>query len=268
MSDLMSQLPRPVPPRGWREKLASMAEGLGLGPGRLVVGAAAIVLLVAVGWRIMSPPAEAPEMRLPFAQSASAPGGSGAPGGEAGGGAPGTGGSAGPATSTASGPGTGAARATAAARGDGPDRVVVHVAGAVASPGVQRLPAGARVVDAVEAAGGPTAEADLDRLNLAAPLADGQQVYVVRVGEEPPAPPGGIGAGGAGAGGGTAALVDVNTAASEQLETLPGVGPATAAAIIAHRQEHGPFTSVEQLIEVRGIGEVKLAELRDLVTVS
>ncbi|MFP3902297.1 MAG: hypothetical protein ACLFXM_15685, partial [Acidimicrobiia bacterium] len=91
MSDLTSELPRPVPPRGWRERIASTAEGLGLGPGRLVAGAAAIALLVVVGWRVLAPPAEAPEMRLPFAQSASAAGGDQASAGEAGSRAPGAG---------------------------------------------------------------------------------------------------------------------------------------------------------------------------------
>jgi competence protein ComEA len=148
--------------------------------------------------------------------------------------------------------------------------VVVHVVGAVVAPGVQRLPVGARVVDAVEAAGGSTPDADLGRINLAAALADGQQVYVLRMGEAaPPLPvsggPGGAdgGAGAAGAGG----LIDVNTASAAQLDELPGVGPTTAEAIVAHRDEHGPFLAVDDLLDVRGIGEAKLEQLRDLVTV-
>jgi competence protein ComEA len=277
MSDVTPELPPPVLRRTWREQLAMMAEGLGLGPGRLVAGAASVVLVALVGWRLLAPAAEPPEMRIPFAERAAAS--AGGDGSSAGGGidgGPGTAGAPGPVA-----PGTGAAAGgTGAAGPDGTDgltparppaEVVVHVAGAVAVPGVQRLPAGARVVDAVDAAGGAAADADLARLNLAAPLTDGQQVYVLRAGEEPPglpAPAGAPGAGATGDGAGPAALVDVNIATAEQLETLPGVGPATAGAIITHREQNGPFTSIEQLIEVRGIGEVKLGQLRDLVTVS
>lgn len=143
--------------------------------------------------------------------------------------------------------------------------VVVHVAGAVGVPGVQRLPAGSRVIDAVDAAGGLRPDADAGRVNLAAELVDGSQVYVPAVGEAPPTVVGadaGVAAGSAEGG-----LVDLNTADSAALETLPGVGPATAAAIIDHRERHGPFASVEGLLDVRGIGEAKLAQLRDLVRV-
>ena len=143
-----------------------------------------------------------------------------------------------------------------------PGPVVVHVAGAVARPGVQRLPPGARVIDAVDAAGGLLPEADAGRVNLAAELVDGTQVYVPAVGEAPPSPPAG-GAGGADAGG----LVDLNIADLEALDALPGIGPATATAIIEHRERNGPFASVEGLLEVNGIGEAKLAQLRDLVRV-
>lgn len=141
-----------------------------------------------------------------------------------------------------------------------PGPVVVHVAGAVVHPGVQQLPAAARVIDAVDAAGGLTPDADAGRVNLAAELADGSQIYVPAVGEEPPAAVGAE----TGPGGG---LVDVNVADGATLETLPGIGPSTAAAIIDHRERNGPFTSVDGLLEVRGIGEAKLAELRDLVRV-
>jgi competence protein ComEA len=139
--------------------------------------------------------------------------------------------------------------------------VVVHVAGAVQAPGVQRLPAGARVIDAVDAAGGLLPDADAGRINLAAELADGTQVYVPAVGEVPPAAA--TGGGGEDASG----PIDLNIADSTALETLPGVGPATAAAIIDHRERNGPFVSVDGLLEVRGIGEAKLAQLRDLVRV-
>lgn len=142
-----------------------------------------------------------------------------------------------------------------------PGPVVVHVAGAVVEPGVRRLPAGARVIDAVDAAGGLEADADTGRINLAAELSDGSQVYVPRVGEEPPLVQGSD-ASMAGDG-----LVDLNTADQSRLESLPGIGPATAAAIIEHRERNGPFPSVDGLLEVRGIGEAKLAQLRDLVRV-
>ena len=140
--------------------------------------------------------------------------------------------------------------------------VVVHVAGAVVVPGVHQLPPGSRVVDAVEASGGLAPDADPGAVNLAAVLVDGSQVYVPRVGEVPPGP-----APSAGGGEEASGPIDVNTADAALLETLPGVGPATAAAIIDHRERNGPFASVEGLLDVRGIGEAKLAALRDLVRV-
>jgi competence protein ComEA len=130
------------------------------------------------------------------------------------------------------------------------------------------------VTDVIDAAGGLAPDADPDRVNLAQPVADGERVYVLHRGEAavPEAPGGGGGppaasvpAGGEGSAPPT--IVDLNTATSDQLDTLPGVGPATAAAIIAYRSEHGPFTSVDQLLDVRGIGDAKFAELKDLVTV-
>lgn len=147
--------------------------------------------------------------------------------------------------------------------------VFVHVAGAVVVPGVHQLDSGARVVDAVRAAGGPAVDADLDGLNLATPLVDGQRVYVPVVGEVDPAtvPTGAVPADGpAGASAATSDPIDVNTATAAQLETLPGVGPATAAAIIDDRERNGPFASVDDLERVTGIGPAKLAAIRDLVT--
>lgn len=140
--------------------------------------------------------------------------------------------------------------------------VVVHVAGAVVAPGVHRLPPGARVIDAVDAAGGLAPDADAGAVNLAALAADGSQVYVPRVGEAPP-----MSAAGAPGEPAASGPVDLNTADEAALDTLPGIGPATAAAIVDHRERHGPFASVEGLLEVRGIGEAKLAALRDLVRV-
>jgi competence protein ComEA len=143
-----------------------------------------------------------------------------------------------------------------------PTTVFVHVAGRVRAPGVYELPAGSRVVDAISAAGGARADADLALLNLAAVLTDGQQVLVSARGS-----PGAPGTSAPIAGGSAPGLVNVNSATSEELETLPGIGEVLAAAIVQYREEHGPFTSVDQLEDVSGIGEVTLEELRDLVSV-
>ncbi|HUG85075.1 MAG TPA: helix-hairpin-helix domain-containing protein [Euzebya sp.] len=139
-------------------------------------------------------------------------------------------------------------------------QVYVHVAGAVGEPGLYLLPAGARVADAVSAAGGFLAFADGDRLNLAAKVADGEQVYVPRRGEEVAVPTAG-GASGAGPSGDS--RVNLNQAGEVELQTLPGIGPSLAAAIVRHRDAHGPFSSVDQLVDVAGIGPAKLEGLRD-----
>lgn len=148
-----------------------------------------------------------------------------------------------------------------------PVQIVVHVAGAVRDPGVVTLGPDARVVEAIEVAGGPVDEADLDRLNLAARLSDGQRVLVARVGDPPtPALPDGDGPT-AESGGSAAAPLDVNLASVAELEQLPGVGAVIAAAIVEERARIGAFTSVGQLRSVSGIGDAKLDQLRDLVTV-
>lgn len=142
--------------------------------------------------------------------------------------------------------------------------IVVHVTGAVQRPGVVTLESGDRVTDAVAAAGGATADARLDLVNLARLLEDGEHVHLPREGEEPPVPPGGA----AGEGTDPAGRVDLNHATAEQLQTLPGIGPAKAAEIVRHREEHGPFAVPGDLRDVAGIGEATFQRLADLVTVS
>lgn len=141
--------------------------------------------------------------------------------------------------------------------------LLVHVAGAVSRPGLYALPAGARVADAIEAAGGPAGKADLDLLNLAEPLVDGVKVEVLVRGSDPPAAVRSTLAGDAPA---APATVPLNSADQAALETIPGIGPVTAAAILAYRDEAGPFTAVEQLLEVSGIGPATLESVRPYVT--
>lgn len=146
--------------------------------------------------------------------------------------------------------------------------VTVHVVGEVAEPGLVELPPGARVQDALEAAGGPTGDAVVAALNLAAPVQDGIQIMVPGPGEtvEPVVGGPGTGAGPAGAGAGASGAVDVNTADAAGLEALPGIGPALAARIIDHRERVGPFTSMEDLDAVSGIGPAMMERLDGLVS--
>lgn len=218
----------------WQDRVAAalpfesppLAAALGL-------AAAVAVLLVVVVVAVRGTPGPA-ELTLPRAPSPAEPGGL-APGAvEPGGAAPG---------------GIDAAA-----------DVFVHAAGAVLRPGVYKVASGGRVTDVVDAAGGPAADADLDQLNLAARVADGERVYVPRRGQVAPA--------GGPAASGPPAPLDLNTATVEQLDDLPGVGPATARAIADYRSEHGRFTSVSELLEVRGIGPAKLASLRSRVRVA
>jgi competence protein ComEA len=139
-------------------------------------------------------------------------------------------------------------------------RVVVDVVGAVRRPGLYRLAHGSRIADAVARAGGATTKADLAQVNLAAPLADGEQVVVPRRG----ASVAGVAAGGAATGTPTGP-VQLSTATLEQLDTLPGVGPATAQKILDYREKHGAFSSVDELDAVPGIGPKRLEQLRELV---
>lgn len=230
--------PRPVPPplrRGWDATFGRARPWLDwFGAGRVAGVALTVAATVVGGWWLLRPAEPPTEAMLPYASAPSST--AGAPGAGA----------------------TGTPPSTAAAT------VVVHVAGAVGAPGVYELAGGARVVDAVELAGGLGADADVAAVNLAAVLADGQRVYVAKVGETPPvvAVPDGAAPGSSV----HAGPVDLNTATVSELDALPGIGPATASAIVAHRDEHGPFVTVGDLEAVRGIGPAKLAALQGLVT--
>ncbi len=146
-----------------------------------------------------------------------------------------------------------AARASSSAA-----KLVVDVAGAVRRPGLHELPRGTRIADAVAAAGGATAKADLGAVNLAAPVADGEQIVV------PVRGPGAAGASSGAAPSPTAPL-DLNTATLEQLDALPGIGPTTAQKILEYRQAHGSFHSVSELDAVPGIGQGRIDALKGLV---
>ena len=162
----------------------------------------------------------------------------------------------------------------ASAAGDpGSAHITVHVAGAVVRPGVYELPDTARIQDAIDAAGGPAPDADAEQLNLAERLADGMKVRVPLAGEQAEVTGGAVdaaqpaNAASTPSQQGAPALVNINTADETLLETLPGVGPATAQAIIEERSSGGPFTTPEDLMRVSGIGEKKFAKLQGLICV-
>lgn len=158
--------------------------------------------------------------------------------------------------------------ATVGLKDEGSSEVKVHVVGAVARPGLYSLKSNQRAADAIDAAGGPTAAADLNQVNLAAKLADGQQLLVPEKGAAPANGSNGVSGGGtgAGAGGGAAAgPVSLNAATAAQLEELDGVGPKTAQKIIEYREAHGGFKSIEELMEVPGIGQAKFESIRGQV---
>jgi competence protein ComEA len=229
-----------------------------------LVGVVASIGVVGVGaWWLVRVPPPPPESRIPFDVAVTLPPGAPVPGA--------------PTATMLDGP---AATTTTV-----PTRPVVHVAGAVAHPGVYALAPGSRAHDAVLAAGGATPDADLSMVNLAAPLDDASQVYVPRRGEGPrraapatpsreakgvTAPPGAAPTPAPGSGTSAptpASPLDLNAASAAALEALPGIGPRTAAAIVAHRERHGPFASVEALLDVRGIGPATLGEIRPLVRI-
>ena len=243
-----SDLPPGFEHLGWQPSWRDRVDGVltATSPGRQAAVAAASVAVVVVAAVVLlrGPAPPPPELALPLAGAAGDPAGS----------------------STTLGSTTSSSPAPAA-------EVVVHAAGAVGSPGVYRLAPGARVSDLLDAAGGPVPGADLDRLNLAAPLLDGERVFVPLPGQEVPgvAPSlAGPGARSEGGGAGTSrpeGPIDLNRATLDELDELPGVGPSTAQAIVDERDRRGGFTAVDQLLEVRGIGDAKLAALRELVRV-
>ena len=163
-----------------------------------------------------------------------------------------------------------------------PQIITVHVAGAVKNPGVYRLKYGSRINDGLVAAGGATSAANLDVINLATVLNEGEQIYVPKRGEKPHVitnrpQAGGVGGaagagGAAGVGGATngaaSQQININLASVVELEQLPGVGPATAKAIVAYREKFGAFLKVEDLLKVRGIGPAKLSEILPRARVS
>jgi competence protein ComEA len=248
------ELLRPPPDPSWRQRASSVIAGVTLA--RLATTAGAVLLVAVTAWWLLRTPAPPVERSLPSARSSGA----------------------GVATSASGSPASGSPAGTAAAASDTnpttsspPADVIVQAAGAVAVPGVYHVASGARVVDVVTAAGGPTADADLQAVALAAKVTDGARVYVPRVGEVVPPVSGPASTTGDGGGGpdppSPAAPLDLNEATSAELDALPGVGPATATAILDYRTEHGPFVAVDDLLEVRGIGPAKLDAFRDLVRV-
>ncbi|HWL43567.1 MAG TPA: ComEA family DNA-binding protein [Ilumatobacter sp.] len=229
--------PRPAPARSPGDVIGAWLAWFGLA--RLVMAAVSVAVVVAGAYWLLRAPIPDAAAALPVAASAGT--------------AP---------SATLPPPSAAPPPATAA-----PGPLYVHVAGSVINPGVYAVPPGSRVDTAVGAAGGPTTDGDLDGLNLAASLADGQRVYVPAAGEVDPAtvPDGAVAVAGGSAA--PAGPLDLNTATAADLERLPGVGPATAAAIVDDRARNGPFATVDDLERVPGIGPAKLAALRDLVRV-
>jgi competence protein ComEA len=268
--------PRPQPAWSLADRVSERL-GFTVGPRQIAAALLAVVVVAGAGWWFLRPSAPSLDATIPLAGApASASTGSGSAG------ATSSGSPAGVASAGDTGSSSVPGAVTSTTAGD----VVVQAAGAVAHPGVYRLPASARVDDLVRAAGGLSADADGDRVNLAAPVADGARIWFPHHGEDQPpdvvaggSPSGGgvgattPGTGGSGSGSGSGgagappAIVDLNTATAEQLDTLPGVGPATAQAILSYRTEHGRFSAVDDLLDVRGIGDAKLEQLRPYVSV-
>ncbi|HZD37135.1 MAG TPA: ComEA family DNA-binding protein [Actinomycetes bacterium] len=247
-----SPTPFVVEPAGWRARIERLLDGVARQ--RVAVAFVAVLALAAAGilWLNAQPRAADPP---PSAASGSGGTALVLPRADAAGGAtvPGQ---------PAAGQATGAT-------------IAVDVVGRVQRPGLVRLPPGSRVLDAIEAAGGTASGADLESVNLARKVVDGEQIRIPRHGEALPqspdaaaggaAGPGGTGA--SGAAGQSGVPLDLNTATAEQLDTLPGIGEVTANQIIAYRTAH-PFRSVDDLRQVPGIGDRRFDVLKDLVTVS
>jgi competence protein ComEA len=219
----VQEIPRPLAPPTWRERLADVQQGRSFG--LVVIAAVALVVaVVAVGATVAltGTSQRGPDVALSLPRADRD-------------------------TTTRESPTTTSGE------------LHVHAAGAVVQPGVVTVPGGSRVTDVVAAAGGPAADADLDQINLAAPVTDGERVYVPRHGETVLAASSG---GAASAGIAADGIVNINDADETALESLPGVGPATAQAIIDYRTQHGKFRSVDDLLNVRGIGPSKLSQIK------
>ena len=229
---------RPQPSRSFSEAVRAWLQWFGLA--RLVVTAGAVLAVGGGGFWLLQAPPTAVETSLPYAKgSASAP-------------------SLGTSTAAVVRPASTIQDATV---------IIVHVAGAVVAPGVYELPPSSRLHQAIFAAGGLVADADQDVLNLASALHDGDRVFVPHLGQSLPGIIAPTGANSSGlASSATSGPVDLNRATTDDLDALPGVGPATAAAIVSYRDQHGPFATVDDLLKVRGIGPAKLDAMRTLVT--
>ncbi|MEM9040291.1 MAG: helix-hairpin-helix domain-containing protein [Actinomycetota bacterium] len=251
----MVDVPRPAPPRSVAERIRDQIEFIGVA--RLLSATVAVVAVVGGAWFLVADAGPPPEADLPRVVPVAAS--EGDP----------TSSTVVPVSSSSPVPSTTVAGASTAT--DAP--IVVHVAGAVLSPGVHELRVGDRIADAVARAGGPAEGADLDALNLAAPVVDGARIVVPVDGEEavveiPPGldPSGPTEATTGALDGDVVGPIDVNRADATELDTLPGVGPATAEAIVMERERNGPFSSIDDLERVPGIGPAKLAALREEVT--
>ena len=222
------------------------------GVSRLIGSVVSVVFVGVAGWWLVRVPPPPPEVNLSFASTTVA--------------------ASSPAANDGGANIGGATVAT-------PQTITVHVAGAVNNPGVYRLRYGSRINDAVAAAGGATTTANLDAINLATVLNEGEQIYVPKRGEKPHTitgrpqvgggatggasngGAGGVNGGATGVNGGALSTININLASVVELEQLPGVGPATAKAIVGYREKNGAFQRVEDLLKVRGIGPAKLSEI-------